>query len=163
MMELGIGTIVSIAFTALLFYGVAVGVRTVPQGEEWIVERFGKFLRTLQPGLSLIIPFFDRVAYRVVTKDIVLDIDRQDVITRDNAVISTNAVAFIKVTDPAAAMYGVEDFRLAVRQLVQTSLRSIVRRDGPRSGFVLARTDQNPSAEHGVRGNDRLGHQHEDR
>lgn len=102
------------------------GVRIVPQGEEWIVERFGKFERTLTPGLSIIIPYFDKVAYKVVTKDIILDVPEQEVITRDNAVIITNAIAFIKVTDPVKAVYGVTDFSEAIRNLVQTTLRSIV-------------------------------------
>lgn len=121
-----ISLIVSVAGFILILVVVAAGVRTVPQGAEWVIERFGKYKRTLAPGLSVIVPFFDRVAYKVVTKDIVLDIERQEVITRDNAVIHTNAVAFIKVTDPVAASYGVEDLFLAVRNLVQTSLRSIV-------------------------------------
>jgi regulator of protease activity HflC (stomatin/prohibitin superfamily) len=98
----------------------------VPQGEEWVVERFGKYERTLAPGLSIIIPYFDKVAYKVVTKDIILDVPEQDVITRDNAVIITNAIAFIKVTDPVKAVYGVTDFAEAIRNLVQTTLRSIV-------------------------------------
>ena len=102
------------------------GVRIVPQGEEWVVERFGKYERTLTPGLSIIIPYFDKVAYKVVTKDIILDVPEQDVITRDNAVIITNAIAFIKVTDPVKAVYGVTDFAEAIRNLVQTTLRSIV-------------------------------------
>ncbi|MGQ0749120.1 MAG: SPFH domain-containing protein [Betaproteobacteria bacterium] len=102
------------------------GVRIVAQGEEWVVERFGKYERTLTPGLSIIIPYFDKVAYKVVTKDIILDVPEQDVITRDNAVIITNAIAFIKVTDPVKAVYGVTDFAEAIRNLVQTTLRSIV-------------------------------------
>lgn len=117
---------VSFAVFVLILVAIANGIRTVPQGEEWVVERFGKYRRTLPPGLSFIVPFFDRVAYKLVTKDIVLDVDRQEVITKDNAVIHTNAVAFIKVTDPMAAVYGVVDFALAVRNLVQTSLRSII-------------------------------------
>jgi len=118
--------LVSFAVFVLILVAIANGIRTVPQGEEWVVERFGKYRRTLPPGLSFIVPFFDRVAYKLVTKDIVLDVDRQEVITKDNAVIHTNAVAFIKVTDPMAAVYGVVDFALAVRNLVQTSLRSII-------------------------------------
>ncbi len=118
--------IVSVVFFVVLMVLVAKGVRTVPQGEEWVVERFGRYQQTLLPGLSVIVPLFDRVAYRLVTKDLVLDIERQEVITSDNAVIMTNAVAFIKITDPVACVYGVEDFRLATRNLVQTALRSIV-------------------------------------
>ena len=111
----------------LIFVAVTVwkGVRIVPQGEEWIVERLGKFTETLQPGLSIIIPYLDKVAYRVVTKDIILDVPQQEVITKDNAVIITNAIAFIKVTDPIKAVYGIVDFAEAIRNLVQTTLRSI--------------------------------------
>ena len=101
------------------------GVRIVAQGEEWIIERLGKYHRTLVPGLSIIIPYLDKVAYKVITKDIILDVPEQEVITRDNAVIITNAIAFIKVTDPIKAVYGVVDFAEAIRNLVQTTLRSI--------------------------------------
>ncbi len=111
----------------LVFAAVTIwkGVRIVPQGEEWIVERLGKFNETLSPGLSIIIPYLDRVAYKVITKDIILDVPQQEVITKDNAVIITNAIAFIKVTDPIKAVYGVVDFAEAIRNLVQTTLRSI--------------------------------------
>lgn len=119
-------TLVALALSTLAVVIIAKGVRTVPQGEEWVIERFGRYLRTLPPGLSLIIPFFDRVAYEVVTKDIVLDVEKQEVITSDNAVISANAVAFLKVTDPVAAVYGVVNYSNAVRNLVQTALRSII-------------------------------------
>lgn len=116
------------AIAVLIFVLVTAwkGVRIVPQGEEWVVERFGKYERTLTPGLSIIIPYFDKVAYKVITKDIILDVPEQEVITRDNAVIITNAIAFIKVTDPIKAVYGVTDFAEAIRNLVQTTLRSIV-------------------------------------
>ncbi|MCC7487924.1 MAG: paraslipin [Burkholderiales bacterium] len=113
----------------VLFVFVAVtvwkGVRIVPQGEEWIVERLGKFHQNLAPGLSIIIPYLDKVAYKVITKDIILDVPEQEVITKDNAVIITNAIAFIKVTDPVKAVYGIVDFAEAIRNLVQTTLRSI--------------------------------------
>ena len=66
----------------------------MPQGEEWIVERLGKYHGTLKPGLNIIIPYLDQVAYKLVTKDIILDVQEQEVITRDNAVILTNAIAF---------------------------------------------------------------------
>ena len=101
------GLLVAIAIFVVVAVLLVKGVRTVSQGEEWVVERFGKYLRTLPPGLSFINPLFDRVAYRVITKDIVLDIDKQEVITSDNAVIATNAVSFIKVSDPVACVYGV--------------------------------------------------------
>ncbi|WP_407279434.1 SPFH domain-containing protein [Aromatoleum evansii] len=114
---------------ALLIFVVvtlAKGVRILPQGEEWIVERLGKYHSTLKPGLNIIIPYLDNVAYKLVTKDIILDVQEQEVITRDNAVILTNAIAFIKVTDPVKAVYGVTDFAEAIRNLIMTTLRSIV-------------------------------------
>ena len=114
---------------ALLVFAVITllkGVRIVPQGEEWVVERLGKYHSTLHPGLNIIIPYLDAIAYKLVTKDIILDVQEQEVITRDNAVILTNAIAFIKVTDPIKAVYGVVDFSEAIRNLIMTTLRSIV-------------------------------------
>jgi len=102
------------------------GINIVPQGEEWLVERLGKFSRTLNPGLNIIIPYIEAVRQRITTRDIILDIPQQEVITRDNAVILTNAVAFVRVTKPENALYGVEDFRLAIQQLIMTTLRSIL-------------------------------------
>ena len=118
----GIVVLVLFVFVAVT---VAKGVRIIPQGEEWIVERLGKYSSTLLPGLRFIIPYFDRVAYKLVTKDIILDVQEQEVITRDNAVILTNAIAFIKITDPVKAVYGVTDFSEAIRNLIMTTLRSI--------------------------------------
>ncbi|MFN3884934.1 MAG: SPFH domain-containing protein [Rhodocyclaceae bacterium] len=112
----------------LVFAGItlAKGIRIVPQGEEWIVERLGKYHGTLHPGLNIIIPYLDQVRYKLVTKDIILDVQEQEVITRDNAVIVTNAIAFIKVTDPIKAVYGVTDFAEAIRNMIMTTLRSII-------------------------------------
>ena len=112
----------------LVFAGItlAKGIRIVPQGEEWIVERLGKYHGTLLPGLNIIIPYLDKVAYKLVTKDIILDVQEQEVITRDNAVIVTNAIAFIKITDPIKAVYGVTDFSEAIRNMIMTTLRSII-------------------------------------
>ena len=119
------GFIVVVAILAFALVTVWKGVRIVPQGEEWIVERLGKYHGTLHPGLNIIIPYLDRIAYKLVTKDIILDVQEQEVITRDNAVILTNAIAFIKVTDPVKAVYGVVDFSEAIRNLIMTTVRSI--------------------------------------
>lgn len=105
---------------------LGMGVRLVPQGYKFVVQRFGKYHQTLQPGLNFIIPYIDTVAYKVTTKDIVLDIPSQEVITEDNAVIIANAVAYINIISPEKAVYGVDDYTVAIRTLVQTSLRSIV-------------------------------------
>ncbi len=102
------------------------GIKIVPQGEEWVVERLGRYSRILKPGLNLIIPYLDSIRQRITTRDIILDIPQQEVITRDNAVILTNAITFIRVTNPKDALYGIEDFRLAIQQLVMTTLRSIL-------------------------------------
>ncbi len=114
----------------LLAAGVVVtiykGINIVPQGEEWVVERLGKFSKTLKPGLNIIIPYLDYVRQKVSTRDIILDVPQQEVITKDNAVILTNAITFIRVTNPRDAIYGIEDFRMAIQQLVMTTLRSIL-------------------------------------
>lgn len=120
------GLAIVIALLVFVAITIAKGVRIVPQGEEWIVERLGKYHGTLKPGLNILIPYLDAVAYKLVTKDIILDVQEQEVITRDNAVILTNAIAFVKVTDPVRAVYGVTDFSEAIRNLIMTTLRSIV-------------------------------------
>ena len=119
-------TIVMIVLIALIAFTVFKGVRIVPQGYKWIVQRLGKYSQTLEPGLNLVIPFIDTVAYKVTTKDIVLDIPSQEVITRDNVVIVANAVAYINIVRPDKAVYGIEDYAYGIRNLVQTSLRSII-------------------------------------
>ncbi len=123
-MEAGLFIVLGILAFALVTF--AKGVRLVPQGYKWVVQRLGKYHSTLTPGLNIIIPYIDNVSYKVTTKDIVLDIPSQEVITKDNAVIVTNAVAYINIVSPEKAVYGVEDYVLAIQTLVQTSLRSIV-------------------------------------
>jgi len=119
---LNIMVLLAIAVIVTLYKGINI----VPQGEEWVVERLGKFSRTLKPGLNIIVPYIERVRQRISTRDIILDIPQQEVITKDNAVILTNAVTFLRVTKPENALYGVEDFKLAIQQLVMTTLRSIL-------------------------------------
>ena len=120
----------SIWVVAALLAAIAVtffkGVRQVPQGSKWVVQRLGKYHTTLPPGLQFIIPYIDTVAYKVTTKDIVLDVPSQEVITLDNVVIIANAVAYINILSPEKAVYGVEDYEIGIRNLVQTSLRAIV-------------------------------------
>lgn len=120
------GLVVVFVFVVLVIVTIMLGVRIVPQGSKHVVQRLGKFHKSLGPGLNLIIPYIDSVAYKVTTKDIVLDIPSQEVITRDNAVIIANAVAYINIISPEKSVYGVEDYRLAIQNLVQTSLRSII-------------------------------------
>ncbi len=122
MEALNIVILLTIAVVVTLYKGINI----VPQGEEWVVERLGKFSRTLKPGLNLIIPYIEAVRQKISTRDIILDIPQQEVITKDNAVIVTNAVTFLRVTKPENALYGVENFKLAIQQLVMTTLRSIL-------------------------------------
>ena len=114
------------ALGALVIYAVIKGVRIVPQGYKHIVQRLGKYHSTLTPGLNFVIPFMDTVIDRLTTKDIVLDIPSQEVITKDNAMIIANAIAYINIVSPEKAVYGVEDYELAIVKLIQTSLRAII-------------------------------------
>ncbi len=115
-----------IVFVVLVLITITLGVRIVPQGSKYVVQRLGKYHKTLLPGLNIIVPYIDTVAYKVTTKDIVMDIPSQEVITRDNAVLIVNAIAYINIVSPEKAVYGVENYILAIQNLVQTSLRSIV-------------------------------------
>lgn len=118
--------LVVIVLFVFVFTTLLKGIRVVPQGEEWVIERLGKYSETFMPGLNIMIPYIDIVSQKVVTKDVLLDVQEQEVITKDNAVILTNAIAFVKVTDPVKAVYGVVDFADAIRNLIMTSLRAII-------------------------------------
>jgi len=114
----------ALALMTIIF--IKQGVKIVPQGDKYIVERLGKFNQILNPGLSFIVPLIDRVAYQFTTKDLVLDIPSQEVISKDNAVLVVNAVAYINIAEPEKAAYGVANYADAIQKLIQTSLRSIV-------------------------------------
>ncbi len=118
--------IIAVVAVGLVLLTIAKGVRIVPQGEKFVVQRLGKFFQTLNPGLNFVIPYVDNVAYKVTTKDIVLDIPSQDVITQDNAIIQANAVAYINILNPEKAVYGVENYQIAIQNLIQTTLRAII-------------------------------------
>ncbi len=118
--------VVVLLLIAIVITTIYKGINVVPQGEEWVIERLGKFHKTITPGLNIIIPYLDYIRMRVSTRDIILDVPQQEVITSDNAVIITNAIAFVRITKPQDAIYGVEDFRNAIQQLVMTTLRSIL-------------------------------------
>ncbi len=123
---MNVGLVITVVFLVLVAITIFLGVKLVPQGYKYVVQRLGKYHATLGPGLNLIIPYMDTIAHKVTTKDIVMDIPSQEVITKDNAVIITNAVAYINILFPEKAVYGVDDYDLAIKTLVQTSLRSIV-------------------------------------
>jgi regulator of protease activity HflC (stomatin/prohibitin superfamily) len=126
MFEIDLVTIVLVALVVLAVVTVAKGVRTVPQGEVWSVERFGAFTRLLQPGLNLIIPFVDAIGRKLNVQEVVLDIPEQAVITRDNATVATDGIVYYRVMDPAKAAYAVQDLEQALTSLAMTNIRSVV-------------------------------------
>lgn len=114
---------------SILFFAVVLvflGVRIVPQGHRYTVERFGRFTRTLEPGLHVIVPIVDRVGHKINVMEQVIDIPSQDIITRDNAQVSVDAVVYIVVADAARAAYEVRDLMRAVMNLAMTSIRSVL-------------------------------------
>jgi regulator of protease activity HflC (stomatin/prohibitin superfamily) len=100
------------------------GVRVVPQQSAWVVERFGRFYRTLEPGLNLIIPIFDKIAYVHSLKEVPLDVPEQICITKDNTQLTVDGILYYQVTDPRLASYGSSNYVAAISQLAQTTLRS---------------------------------------
>jgi len=114
------------AIVALVVVFVIEGVRVVPQQSAWVVERLGKFNEVLEPGLNIIIPFIDRVAYRHSLKEVPLDVAEQVCITKDNTQLAVDGLIYFQVTDPRLASYGTSDYVTAIVQLSQTTLRSEV-------------------------------------
>jgi regulator of protease activity HflC (stomatin/prohibitin superfamily) len=102
------------------------GVKTVTQGYQWTVERFGRYTRTLSPGLNLIVPYFDRIGHKMNVMEQVLEIPQQDVITRDNATVTVDGIAFFQVIDAAKASYEVAHLDNAIIQLTMTNIRSVM-------------------------------------
>ncbi|TDR32398.1 SPFH domain-containing protein [Hydromonas duriensis] len=111
---------------ALAVFFVLQAVKVVPQQSAWVLERFGKYNRTLLPGLNIVIPFMDRVAYKHSLKEIPMDVPSQVCITRDNTQLQVDGVIYFQVTDPMKASYGSSNFIFAITQLAQTSLRSVI-------------------------------------
>ena len=101
-------------------------IKVVPQQHAWVVERLGKYHGTLTPGLSIVIPFVDRVAYKHVLKEVPLDVPSQVCITRDNTQLQVDGILYFQVTDPMRASYGSSNYIVAITQLAQTSLRSVI-------------------------------------
>ena len=115
---------IGIAIAAFVIAFVVEGIRVVPQQHAWVVERLGKFHEVLQPGLNVIIPFIDRLAYRHSLKEVPLDVPEQVAITRDNTQLAVDGVLYYQVTDARLASYGTSDYIMAITQLAQTTLRS---------------------------------------
>ncbi|WP_439548281.1 SPFH domain-containing protein [Falsiroseomonas sp.] len=126
MPEIPLATIILVVIVALAVITVAKGVRTVPQGEVWSVERFGAFTRLLQPGLNLIIPYVDGIGRKLNVQEVVLDIPEQSVITKDNASVAVDGIVYYRVMDPAKAAYAVQDLKQALVAMAMTNIRAVI-------------------------------------
>jgi regulator of protease activity HflC (stomatin/prohibitin superfamily) len=115
-----------IALVVVALVLVFAGVKTVPQGTNWTIERFGRYTKTLTPGLHLIVPFVDTVGRKMNMQENVLDIPPQKVITKDNATVQVDAVSFYQVVDAARAAYEVQNLHLAITNLALTNIRSVM-------------------------------------
>ena len=114
------------AFLALAIITVLAGAKIVPQGYNWTVERFGRYTKTLGPGLNIIVPYIDRIGERLNMMEVVLDIPPQEVISSDNAMVTTAAVCFYQVQEPEKAAYEVNDRERAMQNLVMTNIRAVL-------------------------------------
>jgi regulator of protease activity HflC (stomatin/prohibitin superfamily) len=118
--------IVIIVLAVLVLLLIFAGIKTVPQGNNYTVERFGRYTRTLTPGLNLIVPFIDRVGTRLNMMEQVLDVPTQEVITRDNAIVAVDGVAFYQVLNAAQAAYQVSGLQNAILNLTMTNIRTVM-------------------------------------
>ncbi len=117
---------VVIAIVVVVILVLLAGVKTVPQGYNYTIERFGRFTRTLKPGLNLIVPFIDRIGAKMNMMEQVLDVPKQEVITRDNATLSVDGIAFFQVLDAARSAYEVRGLENALLQLTMTNIRTVM-------------------------------------
>ena len=121
----GLGVFVLVLLAVIIFYMLR-AIRMVPQGFNYTVERFGKYVRTLQPGLGLIVPFIDRIGHKQNMMEQVMQVPQQEVITRDNAMVTVDGVAFYQIMDAAKAAYEVEDVQNAVINMTMTNIRTVM-------------------------------------
>jgi len=119
-----IGTIVTVGIVILIVVTIMKTTRIVPQKSAFIVERLGKYVKTLEAGFHILFPFMERVAYKHSLKEVAVDVPSQSCITRDNIAVEVDGVLYLQVMDPAKASYGIENFMFASTQLAQTTMRS---------------------------------------
>ena len=114
------------ALAVVVVIAIALGVRTVPQGQVWTVERFGRYTRMLEPGLGILLPLVERVGHKMNVQEIVLDIPEQAVITRDNAAVAVDGIMYYRVLDPVKAAYGAQNLVMALMSISMTNIRSVI-------------------------------------
>ena len=122
----GVGTIAAIVVVVLVIVTLFKTARIVPQKQAWIVERLGKYHETLNAGLHILLPFVDRVSYKVGLKEVALDVPPQQCVTKDNITVEIDGLLYLQVVDPVRASYGISNYVFACSQLAQTTLRSEV-------------------------------------
>ena len=119
-------TIVLLVLVAIVILTLSLGVCSVPQGQVWTIERFGKFTRLLDPGLNIITPFAERIGHKMNVQEIVLEIPEQAVITRDNAAVAVDGIMYYRVLDAAKAAYGAQNLVQALTSMAMTNIRSVI-------------------------------------
>ena len=124
-MEFSFGTVALVFFVIAMVF-VFKTINVVPQQHAWVVERLGKYHATLAPGLNIVVPFIDRIAYKHILKEIPLDVPPQVCITRDNTQLQVDGILYFQITDPMRASYGSSNYIQAITQLAQTTLRSVI-------------------------------------
>lgn len=125
-LEISVLEIFAWVMVAIAILFIITGVKTVPQGDRWTVERFGRYTRTLESGLNLIVPFIDQIGHKINVMEQVLDVPAQTVITRDNAAVIADGVVFFRVDNAASASYQVRNLQEAIVNLTTTNLRSVI-------------------------------------
>lgn len=121
-------TVVSLFFVVLVIVTLAKTAQIVPQRSAYVIERLGKYRKTLEAGFHILIPFVDRIAYKHILKEEAIDVPSQACVTKDNIQVVVNGIIYLQVIDPKQASYGITDYRYAATQLAQTTLRSVIGR-----------------------------------